>query len=179
MTLDYADRCAARLVDRFGPMALRMEIAGSVRRRRPDPNDIDIVVIPRIEEQRDLLGEKCGLRNVTAAEILAACKTEGWAVARSGNEIIQVTAHRVVVDFFFASPETFGSVLLCRTGSKEHNIWLAMRATARQAKWVPNIGLFVRNVPIGHSEEAIYAALDLPLLDPVTERDRGGSNRRF
>ena len=58
MPLAYAQDMANALVELLAPACERIEIAGSVRRLKPEPNDIEIVAVPRIETvtQSTLLG---------------------------------------------------------------------------------------------------------------------------
>ena len=51
MLLRDADALAQRIVDSMRPYSERIEIAGSIRRRKVDPKDIEIVVIPRWSER--------------------------------------------------------------------------------------------------------------------------------
>jgi len=44
---------AESLMAALGPGCERIEIAGSIRRGRPDVGDIELVAIPRIEQIRD------------------------------------------------------------------------------------------------------------------------------
>ena len=47
MTLAYAQQMAEALVELLAPACERIEIAGSVRRGKARPNDVEIVAIPR------------------------------------------------------------------------------------------------------------------------------------
>lgn len=171
MTLEFAQRCADRLMDWLSPLAERIEIAGSIRRRRPDVGDIDLVAIPKVEMERDLLGSMQARRNLMAAEVRSRCGAEGWELQRDGEQCMIWVAKGVQVDLWFASHDTWGTLLLCRTGSRAHNIQLAMRAMDQGGKWNPHHGLFFGRTRIAASEESIYAALDLPMLDPARHRD--------
>lgn len=173
MTLDFAKRCAARLLDRLGPFAERIEVAGSIRRMRPEVGDVDLVAIPKLERTKDLLGAETSGRNLLADQVHAWCAASGWDLRKSGAEYLSWTAgeSKVQVDLWMTTSESFGSVLLCRTGSKAHNVWLAQRALDRQAKWHPHRGLYHCRRCFGSTEGEIYDALGLPLLDPVTDRD--------
>jgi hypothetical protein len=65
MPLEYARGMAEALVELLAPACERIEIAGSVRRKKAKPNDIEIVAVPRISEMKqapaatiDLLGNR-------------------------------------------------------------------------------------------------------------------------
>lgn len=95
MNLPFAQRCAERLVAWLAPSCVRIEVAGSVRRRKADPADLDLVVIPKVIQEQDMFGTT-----------------------------VTFVAGGIQVDVFWASEAPWGTTLLQRTGSKEHNIWL-------------------------------------------------------
>jgi DNA polymerase (family 10) len=176
--LSFGQRCADRLVERLRPFCHRIEIAGSIRRQRAEVGDVDLVAIAKEEEGRDLFGQVVARRNLLAKEIVRWCAAEKWRLEKAGRDYLVFHAKGVQVDLWFASEITFGSLLLCRTGSARHNIWLAERAQRRGAKWHPYVGLYQANRCIAsRSEEDIYAALGLPLLDPVNQRDEPAFRR--
>lgn len=166
MKLDRADRCAAALLSWLIPHCVRIEVAGSVRRRKPDVNDIDLVVIPKITQEMDLFGNPQKRRNATWTEIDRRCTAEKWAVIRAGADIASFVARDVQVDVFWTTEETWGTVLLCRTGSKEHNIWFAKYAEARGGKWHPGAGLYKDGRVYAKSEEQLYEILGMSPIPP-------------
>jgi DNA polymerase/3'-5' exonuclease PolX len=50
LSLLQAEAVASRLVTLLRPGCSRIEIAGSIRRRRPDVGDVEIVAVPRFED---------------------------------------------------------------------------------------------------------------------------------
>ena len=50
-TLAEAQRIAGAIVGQLDPSCVRLEIAGSLRRGRPDVGDIELVAIPRFIEE--------------------------------------------------------------------------------------------------------------------------------
>lgn len=173
MILELAQRCTARLKDWLGPFCERIEVAGSIRRCRGVVGDIDLVVIPKIHERHDLFGQPEARDNLTAMEIQRRCTAEGWRVDKAGEDYISfVTSgsagkEPVQVDIWFAAPETFGTVWLCRTGSASHNITLSQRAQALGGHWQPHKGVTIRGRRHAASTEAeVFAALNLPFVNP-------------
>jgi len=72
----------------------------------------------------------------------------------------------VNVDLYVASPETFGIVLLLRTGSAAHNIKLAMLAHKKVMK-LSHKGLVKDGkVLFASTEKEIFEALDLSYVEP-------------
>ncbi|NIN36317.1 MAG: hypothetical protein GTO60_14990, partial [Gammaproteobacteria bacterium] len=55
--LEIARGIAEQLVSAFAEHCERIEIAGSIRRLRPDIGDIEIVAIPIIDRQQALFGD--------------------------------------------------------------------------------------------------------------------------
>ena len=75
------------------------------------------------------------------------------------------------VDFYRAKPETFGIHLLVRTGSADHNMWLAAHAYSKGMRLKYNQGLLKDEKAIaGGDEKAVFEALELPCPNP-TERE--------
>ena len=167
MTLDYARRCAEKLLAWLAPHCWKICVAGSVRRERPSPNDIDMVVIPRIFVSHDLLGAEHCRENLAVREISERCLRDHWTILKLGGDYVSFIAGKVQVDIWFATPETWGTVLLCRTGSKEHNIWLARVAQNRQGHWNPHQGLRINGHTYSETEEGIYRELGIPYIEPA------------
>lgn len=172
MTLDFARRCADRLLERMGSVCVRVEVAGSIRRRRPVVGDIDLVAVPIMSRSRDLFGTLGPEVNKSAEAIRNWCTEGCWTLAKDGPSYMVWIAKGIQVDLWWATEETFGTLLLCRTGSAQHNIWLCERAKAAGGKWNPHHGLYLpgRSV-LAKTETEIYQALGLPFLDPETQRD--------
>ena len=51
MPLDYAWEMAGALVELLAPACKQIEIAGSVRRQKAKPNDIEIVAVPKLTDR--------------------------------------------------------------------------------------------------------------------------------
>lgn len=111
MEYQKAYNIATEIVDKLRPVCSRIEIAGSIRRKRPYVNDIDIVLI---------------LANQGA--FLNAIRDLGVIKSGAGKLIRLDMKNGVGVDFYIATPETWATLLLIRTGSKDHNIKLCVQA---------------------------------------------------
>jgi len=154
----YAERICAELAPWCEAPPL---IAGSIRRGRPEVGDIDLVILPR-----------------DVAAIKARCKVKGRVVTDGAANFIVMMPGEIQVDIFFAhsqvadmfepQPTNLGSLLLCRTGSVAHNIFLVEYAKRVGLAWEPYRGV-TRNgrVIASDSEAAIYKALQLPYIDPA------------
>ncbi len=155
MELERAKVIASAVVKALEPYCDRVEVVGSIRRRKATVNDIDLVVIPRDRWNLDLALGRMGNYKM------------------SGMKIARVEMDSIPLDVYFATPETFATLLLIRTGSAENNIRLA--SLARKRGWhlaASGDGLFNENGQriAGDSEESIYEALGLPYQEP---KERG------
>ncbi len=151
MELERAQKIASEVVKRLSPYCQRIEVAGSIRRKAPNPKDIDLVLIP--SDLWNLQHEIMGLGQVRM----------------SGMKILRVMVGIVQVDIYVASEESWATLLLIRTGSTENNIRLA--TLAKKRGWhlaASGDGLFDENGQriAGDSEESIYSALCLPYQEP-------------
>src|SRR3990172_2758817 len=150
MELEFAKKLAAELIAELTPVTTRIEVAGSIRRQRPTVRDIDLVLIPSNQ----------GLRDTKLREL--GCQF-------GGPKIRRLVYKGALVDIYIATPETWATLLLIRTGSTRHNVYLCKRARARgwQLKADGQGLLDARGNRIaGDSEESIFQALGLHYVLP-------------
>jgi DNA polymerase (family 10) len=164
--LKSADKYALQIVEQIAPFCHRVEIAGSIRRRRPVVNDIDLVVIPK-----DMDG------------LVKRFKQRCTPITRGDCNLSFATSSQVQIDVFCAHldrkdllttiPSNFGSVLLCRTGSTAHNIYMIEQAKRLKLVWSPYVGVTDAhfNILAAATEEDIFAALQIPFVKPE-DRER-------
>lgn len=163
MNLARAALIATKIAASLAPLCEKIEIAGSIRRARPLCGDIDLVILPRPGEQ---------------AAIKARCKQKCAVVIDGPQNCIYRMGDDTQIDIFFARhpvkellqtiPGNFGSLLLCRTGSKEHNIYLVEHAKRRGLQWKPYEGVFDEDgyCLASETEESIFDALNLGFVPP-------------
>jgi len=162
---------------RAAPGAQRVEVAGSLRRRRETIGDVDLLV-ECAGDGAQVVQHFIAFGGASRAE--AAGPTKGSIVLASGLQ----------VDLRVVPPESFGAALVYFTGSKEHNINLRTRAV-RDGLRVNEWGVY--RVPEGEgddepapdpsqpfgehvsgdTEESVYAALGMPYVPPVLRENRG------
>lgn len=87
------------------------------------------------------------------------------------NDYIQIDVfftHAGEADLLSKTPSNWGSILLLRTGSKEHNIKLTQRAQTLGLKWETQRGIVAPSGQIiaSETEQDIFAALGLNYLEP-------------
>jgi len=162
LSLSQADKLAAKIVAELKPFCERIEIAGSIRRRRPLVNDVDIVVLP-LAGQVNALRERV-LRKTDpisdGKEIILTCLA-------NGVQLDLWIAQRPYKDLLTQTPTNFGVLFLTRTGSKEHNIFLCQRAESLGRRLNPHYGVYEhRRLLASETEEEIFAALKLEFVPP-------------
>jgi len=126
-------------------------VAGSVRRKKSQVNDIDLVLIPH--DLWNLHHEIMGLGQMKM----------------NGKKIMRVMFGSTQIDIYVADEATWSTLLLIRTGSEENNIRLATLAKKRGWRLAASgDGLFDENGKriAGDTERSIYATLGLPWQRP-------------
>ena len=154
MELESAKKIADVVIKRLSPYCQRIEVAGSIRRRKAIVHDIDLVLIP--SDAWNLEGE-----------VLAMARP--FQPKMSGEKLKRFDYKGAQIDLYFASPETWATLLLIRTGSKESNIRLCSRA--KDMGWhlaASGDGLFNETGKriAGDTELSIYNALGLRWQEP-------------
>lgn len=126
---------ARNLVAELAPACVQIEIAGGLRRHKPDPHDIELVAIPRmvplattlfgeVQEDYSLLDEAL-IKMCDAGQLLPGSK--------SGPRFKQflVPPGNVFLDLFIVRPPAqWGYLLALRTGPAHYSKWLVTRRNA-------------------------------------------------
>lgn len=112
LTYATAFTVAQTLYGRLLPFCERIEIAGSIRRRKAQIGDIELVAIPRGNQLYQALDERLSDGRIRHAE--PKRWGEKW---RAFQMNIPGIPWAVKVDVFIVTPETWGVLLMIRTGS--------------------------------------------------------------
>ena len=159
----------------------RFRFAGSLRRLSESVGDIEMVYVPRIEtrpDPEDLLGNPIPVNLVNI--ILDRWLKEGRMTRRVGpeggtawgekNKLAVHTASGIGLDLFATDEKCFFSLLVCRTGPKEFNTRVCVRAIELFEKWNPYRGFEDRMTGAlrfqPRSEEELFAHLGWEYLEP-------------
>ncbi len=172
--LELAERWAEKIRATLAPLCSRLEVAGSIRRRRPFVGDIDLVCVP--------LGEPGGRGTKT---LLDRCAVTGEQVKRGEQYAVFTLANGFQLDLWLAHdehtrpsedllnpepvrvPGNFGAVLLSRTGSAAFNIWFAQKCQAEALHFHPHQGVFRGRSLIASAEERdLFAAVGSDFIPP-------------
>jgi DNA polymerase (family 10) len=137
----------------------KIELAGSVRRKKELVGDIDIRVIS--EEPQKVMDAFVKIDGIK--EVLAKGKTKSSAVLNCGLQ----------VDVRVLEDKSFGAALYYFTGSKEHNV--AVRDMAKHMGLKVNeYGIFRGEKNIAsRAEEDIFKALGLSYIEPELRENSG------
>ena len=168
---EVARAVARKIVEELRPACDRIEIAGSLRRGNPAVHDIDLVLLPKAATEGFSLGGSTPLE-----ELLGALIVRGSLASVRGRDKVKcfvATKTGIPVDLYVARRETWATLLLIRTGSKEHNIRLARRAK--------ELGMKLRasgdGIEDGHAdvlkvdaEEDVFRILGLAYLAPENRK---------
>jgi len=126
MDLEYAERIAGEIVKVLEPACERIEVAGSIRRRKAEPKDIEIVFIPRMEERPvSLFDTEPAPMTDRMLELMMECGLlqRDRSVKRWGPKYKRLVhpASGMVVELFAATAENWGLILALRTGPGDFN----------------------------------------------------------
>ena len=143
------------------PAVLRIEFAGSARRRRETVGDLDLLVASNEPEE--------------VVERFVSMPPVIRVLAQGPTKSTVVLERNLQVDIRVMEPGDYGAALQYFTGSKDHNVKL--RTIAVRAGYKLNeYGLFERETDVrvaGEDEEGIYRVLGMDLMPPELRENRG------
>jgi DNA polymerase/3'-5' exonuclease PolX len=143
-------------------------VAGSLRRHKEFVGDIEIVIIPKITEIRNMFGE------VTASGALdldAVIKKWNKPMIRSGMMSKQIDFGNICLDLFIVTRAKWGVVFTIRTGCAEFSHWLVTKRSmggAMPSNMQTKDGiLHIDGEPVETFEEAdLFKAIDVKYIQP-------------
>lgn len=169
---EFANSIARHMVKVMNPWFDRLEIAGSVRRKREDVGDIELVGIPSqytmggIDHAINAYGQPPVLRYREAAH--------GGLVARGERyRALYEPDAKLNVDLFIVRPPAQWGLIFClRTGPAEFGKNLLMRLRSRnlQAKDGRILSIGTRGTLNTPEEEDVFRLADLEFIPPEDRR---------
>ncbi|MEQ9399672.1 MAG: DNA polymerase/3'-5' exonuclease PolX [Longimicrobiales bacterium] len=155
------------------PGVERIEIAGSLRRRKETIGDVDLLA-------------QCEGDGASVVDHFVAYPGAARVEAQGGTKGNIVLHSGLSIDLRVIPERSFGAALQYFTGSKEHNVAMRTRAVKQRLR-VNEWGVF--RVPdgvdpeemgkedgervAGETEEGVYAALGMAWMPPVLRENRG------
>lgn len=155
----------------------RLIVAGSLRRRKKEVGDVEILYVPKMLPVMDGLFD---IKHEPATDIpmvrwlgtgvLAMRENvNGSAIWGLKNKLARHAASGIPVDFFATTEAAWFNYLVCRTGGMESNIRIASAAKDKGWQWNPYGAGFTDHrgeiVPV-KSERDVFELVGLEYLEP-------------
>ncbi len=157
MQLDKALEIAEKTKELLAPYCERIEIAGSIRRKKPEVKDIELVAIPKPYD--------VGLfENGIATVVNQWKKVKGELPCKYTQRILP---DGITLDLFFANQENWGLIYALRTGSADysHKVlatgWVKLGYNSEGGK------LSINGKEINITEEKdLFKLIGIPYIEP-------------
>ena len=164
MNLQDAHKLACEVCALLGKHFDKITIAGSIRRRKADVNDIDIVALKSPESSYNFgdptLSDDIRKLDPEGARLAA----EGKASADrflDGPAIKRFYYKDMMIDLYIADEKSWEVLILIRTGSKDHNVRLTTLAKGKGWKLKASGAGLVRTNGKEGKEEQILEYIDI------------------
>lgn len=168
MKLENARGIADELVELLTPACERLIIAGSIRRRKPDVGDLELLAIPKFNGVVDLLDQKLKwlmLRGVFDHRP----NKRGSIMYGPKNKLLRHVDSGIGVDIFSTDEECWWVALVVRTGGKSTNQEIATRAIERGRSFHAygrGFTLADGSELVCRSEQDVFKAVGMRYLEP-------------
>lgn len=161
------------------PCTERIIVAGSLRRRKEEVGDVEILYIPKhgLDRGDELFEQPRNLADLSIERMLRAyilkkrTNINGSEMYGPKNKLLMHTLTGVPVDLFEATAANWYNYLVCRTGGAKSNTLLAAEAKDRGYQWNPYGVGFTRLsdgevIPM-ESEEAVFRFVGFKYREPA------------
>lgn len=179
MKIDIARRLAAEVTRKILPNCDRFEIAGSIRRNKFEVKDIEVLCIPKsfttssaMFGGKDVTTRSDGfVRTVNQLAKIKGDAREGKymqrAVLLDKDDYPAIQERKIIIDIFTATPSSWGSQLLIRTGDSDFSR-LFMGTILPKYGYRAEGGFVwkgddVVNLP---EEREVFALVGIPYIEP-------------
>jgi DNA polymerase/3'-5' exonuclease PolX len=168
---------ARELTAWLDPVCEYLVFAGSLRRRKAEVGDIEVLYIPKYTTEPDGLfdAKQVNLVDLTLEKMLfrrLIAKRLNKLDSETWGPKNKLAIHRqtgIPIDFFQATHTNRVNYLVCRTGSAITNTNIATAAIKKGWKWHPFDAGFTDEhgnlVPV-HTEQDVFNLVGLPYLEP-------------
>ena len=150
MKLEMAKKIADDFLKLIRPFCLRAEIAGSIRREKPEVKDVEICAVPR---------DLWELKNVMYIQHCIKGKFP--------SKYSRILYKDEYVDIFWCTRDNWGNIFLIRTGDWEFSKWI-MGTKTREVGLRQREGYLWRgNERLSCPEEAdVFKLLEMDFIEP-------------
>lgn len=171
MELEKARAIAERLKALLTAACERVEIAGSIRRQKPEVGDVELLCVPKYIAGVDMLDAK--VQTLIQLGTLDFRRNKlGSKIYGPKNKLLVYVETGIGVDVFSTDEESWPVALVVRTGGKATNQRIATAALKKGYRFHAYGRGFT--TPTGeivcHSERAVFEAVDLPYQEPWERR---------
>ena len=172
MELEKAKAIAEELKTLLEPACQKIEIAGSIRRRKPEVGDIELLVIPKFDGPVDQLDKK--LKWLIGTRVLEYRPNKRDIITYGPkNKFLRYVESGIGIDIFSTDEECWWVALVVRTGRERTNKKIASLAIERGLRFHAYGRGFTRadgSELVYHSEEDVFKAVGLSYLEPWERR---------
>jgi DNA polymerase/3'-5' exonuclease PolX len=157
MQLDKALEIAERTKELLAPYCERIEIAGSIRRKKPQVKDIELVAIPKPYD--------VGLFESGIATVVNQWeKVRGELPCKYTQRLLP---DGIALDLFFANHENWGLIYAMRTGSADYSHKVLATGWVKLGYKSEGGQLCISDRQIAIPEEKdLFKLIGVPYLDP-------------
>jgi hypothetical protein len=158
LPLPKAQGLSERIVAALRPASARIEVAGSIRRHRPEVGDIEAVVIPR--RGGGLFADEDGpsLLDGLLHDLVQAGRLRMGRLNGDRFKQFEIPAcPGLTLDLFIVTPATWGVQLAIRTGAAEFSKALV---TERSRGGLLQDGLIVRSGRVWRRDQVVVGMID-------------------
>lgn len=169
MELTRAKQIAGSILDYLAPYCEQIAIAGSVRRRKPDVGDIEIVVEPKMNNAQIGMFTGVDFPDEPAPKVSALTRefvaTLG-VIKKDGERYKQITMPEGInLDLFVVLPPAqWGVIFTIRTGPADFSHWLV--TPKRQGGALP-ANLRVKDGALWNGDELIPTPYETDFFDAI------------
>jgi DNA polymerase/3'-5' exonuclease PolX len=177
----------------FEPFCERIEVAGSIRRQRPEVKDIEIVCVPSWgTNPANLLPDHKNDLNVLWHYATSVLQTRVEWIKPGVSELIRWTIkpdgkywrgwlpeEKIKLDLFLATPENFGLILAIRTGPAKFSEALVTHAKYNTRYRV--VDGYLRNDAVARpifDERELFDVLGLEYVEPHERLSKADVRRK-
>lgn len=158
---------ARALETALSPACERVLIAGSLRRRKAEVGDLELVVLPKTEPLQDMFGQTAGVRSLLDDRLGEL----GLGFSKNGPKFKVFDWQGMTCDLFICSPATWAVNATLRTGCAEFSHWLVTekrQGGARPAHLtLKDAVLHEVGRPLDLREERdLFAAFEIDWIEP-------------
>lgn len=174
---------AKRVILEIEPFCEMLIVAGSLRRRKEEVGDVEIVYVPKMERvmrvaQSDFLAspppvfsnqvDKKLAEMIQTGKLLKRCNSLGSEIWGDQNKLARDPETRIPIDFFSCEEPHWWSLVVCRTGGKQNNIRLCAAAKEKGWHWNPYLGFWDQEGTLikPESEQHVFELVGIPYKEP-------------